>query len=242
MRVVHFVAGWAIALCVLVLRLTCRVRLHDDPRPALRMRRVPYAYAVLHAHQVAAVFAAEPGTGAMVSRSADGDLLVPSLRVRHVMPVRGSTRLRGRDKGGRAALERLIEHVRGGLPAYLAVDGPRGPRGEVNRGIALLAQATGAAVVAALPVPTRRWILSGTWDRLQIPKPFAAIDVHFRMLAPLGVAEEPEALRLRVQETLAALEHEHDAAEARLGAQAAARRREKLERERVASLLSASRL
>jgi hypothetical protein len=46
----------------------------------------------------------EPRMAAMVSRSADGDLLVPSLRLRRVEAVRGSTRKAGQDKGGRSAL------------------------------------------------------------------------------------------------------------------------------------------
>ena len=89
MPLLRFLLAWMAAAAVLVIRLTCRIRFHDDPRPALRARGVPYAYAFLHAHQIATVVVAEPGTGAMVSRSTDGELLIPSLRVRHVVAVRG---------------------------------------------------------------------------------------------------------------------------------------------------------
>ena len=235
MRVLRFLLAWAIALSLVVARWTCRFHWHNDPRPSLRADKRPYAYAIAHCHQVAAVIGSEKGTGAMISRSVDGDLLVPSMRLNGVTPVRGSSRSKGQDKGGAAALDKLIEHVRGGLPAYLAVDGPRGPRGFVNRGIAKLAMATNAAVIVAAPIPRWRWILTGTWDRFQIPKFFSRIDVHF--WEPL-VAEDGESLedfRLRIEDAMRMLEERHDPAEAALGRIAATKRRERLKREALAA-------
>src|SRR6185312_15492896 len=105
MRVLRKLIGWVIAMLVVVWRLTCRYRVVHDPRPALREAGTPYVYALLHAHQVAAVFVNdERRLAAMVSRSGDGELLVPSLKVRRVRPVRGSSRSATRDKGGREAL------------------------------------------------------------------------------------------------------------------------------------------
>jgi lysophospholipid acyltransferase (LPLAT)-like uncharacterized protein len=228
--ILRFVTGWLLAIAVIFLRWSCRIRLHDDPRPGLRQAKTAYAYAILHGHQLGAVLAAEAGTAAMVSRSADGDLLVPSLRVCGVKAVRGSSRLLGRDKGGSQALAKLIDHVRDGAPAYFAVDGPRGPRGEVGLGIAILARATGAAVILAIPVPRRRWILTRAWDRFQIPKPFTRIDAYFSAPLLCGPNEDAEVFRARVQESLRALERQHDAREADLGVEAAARQRDKLSR------------
>ena len=208
-------AGWLAAMVVLALRATCRVRFVDDPRPALRAAGRPYAYAFLHAHQVATVVAAERGTAALVSRSADGDLLVPSLRVRGVVPLRGSTRSGARDKGGAAALGRLIAHTRAGWPAYFAVDGPRGPRGHVHRGVADLALAAGAAILPAVAVPSRRWIAARSWDRLQVPMPFTTVTIRFG--APIAPArgDDAEALRNRVAVALLELERKDDPEEAR---------------------------
>jgi lysophospholipid acyltransferase (LPLAT)-like uncharacterized protein len=210
----RLIVAWLAAAAVLVIRWTCRVRFHDDPRPALRTQRRSYAYAFLHAHQVATVVVAEPGTGAMVSRSADGDLLIPSLRVRHVVPIRGSTHQGARDKGGAGALAALVAHVRGGAPAYLAVDGPRGPRNQVRRGIAQLAQEADAAVLVAVALPTRRWILSRSWDRFQIPQPFSRIDVFFDRPTLPSEAASTEDLRVLINARLNALEALHDPAEA----------------------------
>jgi hypothetical protein len=100
-----------------------------------------------------------------------------------------------------------------GNPAYLAVDGPRGPRGRVQRGIAALAQRSDAAIICLVPVPSRRWILKKTWDRLQIPKPFARIDAYFAEPIYLRPSESDGQLRDRVEKTLHRLEQQFDCEE-----------------------------
>ena len=214
MAVYTVLTSWLVALGIQLLRITCTVRFHDDPRAALRERGQRYVYSVLHAHQVATIMVAERGTGAMVSRSPDGDVLIPSLRAGGVVPVRGSTRLGKRAKGGRAALEALIRHVRAGSPAYMAVDGPRGPRNGIQPGISVLSHRTGAAVLDLVTVPRRRWILERTWDRFQIPKPFSRIDLYFADPLFPREDEDIDAFGRRIEATLNDLEQKHDAAEA----------------------------
>jgi lysophospholipid acyltransferase (LPLAT)-like uncharacterized protein len=196
---------------VQALRRSCRVDRIADPRPALRNCRRPYVLALLHAHQFTALVAGdEPQLAAMLSRSRDGELLAPALRRVGVTPVRGSSRSGERDKGGRGALKALVEHLASGRPALLAVDGPSGPRGRVQLGIAELASRSGAAVVPVLPLASRRLRIRGSWDRLQIPLPFARIAVHFG--APLEQAggESVEALRDRIEAALSELESRLD--------------------------------
>jgi lysophospholipid acyltransferase (LPLAT)-like uncharacterized protein len=212
------VVAWLAAIAIVLLRATCRIRRFGDPRPALRSKSQAYAYSVLHAHQVCAIIDGEAGTGAMVSRSADGGLIVPSLRARGIVPVRGSTDDGQTDKGGRTAFLALVAHVRGGAPAYFAVDGPRGPRNHVQSGIALLSLKTGAAVLNIVAVPARRWILSGAWDRMQIPKPFTTINVYFGEPIVPRADEAVEAYRERIEKALSDLERLHDPSEAALAA------------------------
>jgi lysophospholipid acyltransferase (LPLAT)-like uncharacterized protein len=220
----RLLGAWLAAVAVLVIRLTCRIRFHDDPRPALRARGRLYAYAFLHAHQIATVMVAERGTGAMVSRSTDGAWLIPSLRVRGVVPIRGSTGRDGENKGGIAALSALVRHARGGAPVYLAVDGPRGPRNHVRRGIAQLAIELDAAILVAVALPSRRWILRGTWDGFQIPRPFCRIDVFFDPPTMPAPGVDADALRRLVSARLDALEAKHDPIEAGLAAHASRQR------------------
>ena len=210
--------GWLLGVLMRGWRLTCRVELFDDPRPALRERGIPYVYALLHAHQLSALIAndeAPGGLAAMVSRSADGDILAPILEARGVTPVRGSSQKRGKDKGGLAAVESLRQKLEERVAVLLAVDGPRGPRNHVRRGaIALAQQVEGAVVLPVVLVPSRRIVVTAAWDRLQIPLPFSKVRGWFA--APL----EPHdidgvgALRHEVQVILTALEKEYDPAEA----------------------------
>ncbi|MEM6330298.1 MAG: DUF374 domain-containing protein [Planctomycetota bacterium] len=211
---VRVLGGWVFALAMLTLRATCRVRVGHDPRPALREAGTPYVYSILHAQQAAAAINRERGTAAMVSASADGELLIRGFRAMGIRPVRGSNRSEDGDKGGRAALDAMVAHVRGGRPALIAVDGPRGPRNRARKGIAVLSRRSGAAVLNVVLVPRRRWVLSRAWDRMQIPKPFTTIDAYFAQ--PLGPAadESVEQYRARIEASLSALERRHDPGEA----------------------------
>lgn len=214
MKLFRPVAAWFAAIAIVLLRASCRIRRHDDPRADLRAQPRPYIYSVLHAHQVAAIIGGEPGTGAMVSQSIDGGIIVPSLRARGIVPVRGSTNQKGQDNGGHAAFNALIKHVQGGAPAYLAVDGPRGPRNRIHKGVALLSQKTGAVVLNIVAVPTRRWFLTHAWDRLQIPKPFATIHVYFGEPIFPRDGEGVDQYRERIEQALNELELKYDPAEA----------------------------
>jgi lysophospholipid acyltransferase (LPLAT)-like uncharacterized protein len=205
-----------IAMGMVVLRFTCRVRLHNDPRAALRAAGIPYVYSVLHAQQLAAATCGDRGTAAMVSQSQDGALVALGLKCVGIVPIRGSSQRRGRDHGGLAALNNLIAHVRGGGTAYLAVDGPRGPRNRVHKGIAVLSRQANAAVLNVVVVASRRSIIARSWDRLQIPWPFCRIDTYFAEPLHPQAGESAEAYRRRIEASLNAWERVHDPAEAAL--------------------------
>jgi lysophospholipid acyltransferase (LPLAT)-like uncharacterized protein len=204
------------AMILVVWRLTLRVRIEGDPRPALRAAGRRYVYAILHAQQLNFILLSDDvPILAMVSASRDGDWLVPICRARRIVPVRGSTRRRDEDKGGRAALAKLADGVRRGLPALLAVDGPRGPRNKVHWGVVDLARETDACiVVAGVFLSKRRFVLERTWDRTQLPRPFTTMRGRFR--PPIDPRDYPErdALRTRVAEELSALEQAFDPDEA----------------------------
>ncbi len=216
-RVIKILVGWTLGLCLVCWRRTCRYRVVNDPRSRLRARGTPYIYSLPHAHQVAAVFVNDESRGrlaAMVSRSRDGDLLVPSLTLRGVKVARGSTRKHGRDKGGRTAAMALGDLLMQGIPVLFAVDGPRGPRNHVNRGVADLARRAHAPILPTVVLPSRRWILAKTWDRFQIPQPFCTLSLIFADPIVARDGEGSEALRERVAEAMNELERRYDPVEA----------------------------
>jgi lysophospholipid acyltransferase (LPLAT)-like uncharacterized protein len=149
----------------------------------------------------------------MVSQSADGEILMLSFWALGIRAVRGSCSASGEAKGGRSALTELIGHVRGGMPALLAVDGPRGPRNRARKGIAVLSQQSGAAVLTVVARPSRRWIFSRAWDRFQIPMPFCQIDAYFAEPLHPEADESVELYRRRIEASLNQLESTWDAVE-----------------------------
>jgi hypothetical protein len=116
--------------------------------------------------------------------------------------IRGSS-----TRGGAEAFGELVKYLRGGGSLVWMPDGPKGPRHRASEGVLVLAQRAGARIVpAACAVAPRFRIRS--WDRMQIPAPFA------RMTAlggePLAVPEaagreERDALRLELERRLEAL-------------------------------------
>jgi len=201
--------SWMICAFVMLIRWTQRVRYHNDPRDILRANSKTYIYSFLHAHQLCMTICSEKGAGAMVSQSADGQLIVPALEMIGCVPVRGSKWRANGAKGGRKAIDALTDHVAGGRPAAIAVDGPRGPRGRVHKGVAAVSHRTGTAVINVVAVNSFKIVLSRTWDRMEIPLPFGHVDGYFADPIYPQEGEKLEAYRKRIEESLQALERKH---------------------------------
>ena len=75
-------------------------------------------------------------------------------------------------RGARAGLIQMIRAVRAGKSAAFTVDGPRGPIYEAKPGAVLLAAKANAAILPFSISLDRCWRLP-SWDRIEIPKPFA---------------------------------------------------------------------
>ena len=205
-------AAIVLGLYGVLLRCTCRVRLHHDQRAEARDRGYRCVFGTGHAYQIAGMVAAERGTGALVSRSRDGGLVVPMLKWCGHVPVRGSSGTGS--KGGGPALQALIKHVRGGQSAMLAFDGPSGPAGQVRKGLAMLAAKSDSAAFFALGKAQYRLILKNTWDRLQIPLPFSRIDLYLSEPLYLGSDESLEHFTQRLQKSWDQLQEKCDPQEA----------------------------
>lgn len=209
-RLFVWLGSMLIASYVLLIRWTCRMDWHNDQRPALAAEGKTIIYSLLHAHQIGVMMKADPGTAAMVSRSLDGQLIVPALKALRCVAIRGSKWRPWERKGGREAIDELTQHSLNGGPVAIAVDGPRGPRGKAHKGVAALSQATGAAVLNVVAIPSHRIVLRRTWDFMQIPLPFSTIKGCFAdPIYPIA-GEKLEAYRQRIELHLRALEAKFD--------------------------------
>ncbi|TRO96943.1 DUF374 domain-containing protein [Glycocaulis profundi] len=118
--------------------------------------------------------AAQPGA-ALISRSAEGEIIARAASLNGIASIRGSSRNRKKkaedDKGALTAYREMVRHLRAGGGMGITPDGPRGPRQRASMGPVQLASATGAPVIAVgLSLTPRR--LFNSWDRFLLPLPF----------------------------------------------------------------------
>jgi len=131
---------------------------------------------------------------AMVSASRDGGLLARVLEHFNVEPVRGSSSRRGAQ-----ALRELVSWGERDHDLAITPDGPRGPCYQVQEGVIATAQLTGFPIVPA--VYHLNWkVRVKSWDRFQIPLPFACCEVTTgRLMRVPREATEAEREELRRQ-------------------------------------------
>lgn len=230
MRTVFFLIGCLLTPLVFLLRWSCRVEFVNDPRPALRAANQPFVYTIYHAHMLWVLIGcrrSDVGTAIVISNSLRSEMLVPILRSHGLVPVRGSGRFLGRDRGDGSVLGELTAMMKNGNVPLLAVDGPRGPRGDVYPGIGALMQRSGAVAIFFTPVMRYRVILH-RWDRLQIPLPFVPGKAFWGESLKQETGETTQQLCQRLQVTLANAEEQNDPVEAAAGKIAAGRQRERL--------------
>ncbi len=140
----------------------------------------------------------------MISASKDGEWAAHIAHWLGFKNVRGSSRKGQIDKGGKRAMEKLIEKVKEGESAGMMADGPRGPAREIKPGAILIAQKTGRAILPQMWGCDRAWVFR-SWDRYLIPKPFAKISIiHGDPIYVPSEAneEELEAIRKEVSDKL----------------------------------------
>jgi lysophospholipid acyltransferase (LPLAT)-like uncharacterized protein len=199
-----------------LLHWTYRFEFHGTPNveAARRLGRGSYVFAIWHRNLFAGILA-QTGTPhtVIVSRSRDGDpVAFLCTRLGHVA-VRGSSKKRGVDKGGREAKDEMIERLAAGSPGAITVDGPSGPVHEVKPGIIEMARRAAVPIVPYVTIPSRCWTFN-SWDRFRLPKPFAKIFVYYGapyVIEPATTFEQFGGHQARIAGELMALEDAHQA-------------------------------
>jgi lysophospholipid acyltransferase (LPLAT)-like uncharacterized protein len=143
------------------------------------------------------------GIVVITSENFDGEWIAGIIERFGYRTARGST-----SRGGLKALLQLKRDLAAGKPAGFTVDGPRGPAQVAQPGAVWLAKSTGHPVLPFHLEADRYWSVN-SWDRTQIPKPFATVAIT--MGEPFTVREdaddaEIEAARLRLESRLKSLE------------------------------------
>ena len=145
------------------------------------------------------------GIVVITSENFDGEWIAGIIERFGYGTARGST-----SRGARRALLQLKRDMAAGKPAAFTLDGPRGPARVAQPGAVWLAKVTGNPIVPFHIESSRHWTLN-SWDRTQIPKPFATTSIAIG--EPLEVP--PDADTARLEEASRALEQRLQDLEAR---------------------------
>lgn len=137
--------------------------------------------------------------GLMISQSRDGDLISGVANRTGWHTPRGSS-----SRGGKQAMDAMIDHLKiHGFGAHI-LDGPRGPMGKVKAGVIKMALETNALIVPFYTQADQVWFFN-SWDRFMLPKPFARVKISFSDPIDLNqgeVASDFEILRLGLEQKM----------------------------------------
>jgi lysophospholipid acyltransferase (LPLAT)-like uncharacterized protein len=184
---VRALLGLALGVVARLWLATLRVRLEVHPELA-RHAEQPWVLAFFHGTQWPLLaWRRRRPTLVMVSHSADGSMQARALGVLGFLVVRGSS-----SRGGARALAAIVRRIRrGDVDAAFAVDGPRGPLGEVKPGAVLAARCAGGVLVPMGSAVLRGKTFTRAWDRFVLAWPFARVAVVLGApLAPSAGAAE----------------------------------------------------
>lgn len=126
----------------------------------------------------------------MASMSKDGELVARVAKTLGYMLVRGSD-----TRNGIQAAEKMVERIKEGCDAAIAVDGPTGKRHKVKKGIIGIAKLSGAAIIPVGVAVDRRWTFEKSWDGFQVAKPGAYVVAKYG--EPIKVPAETDGNELR---------------------------------------------
>ena len=195
-------AGWVIAVALRLVYRSLRVRLVDPADLVSRRVRGERMMAAFWHDGIALMPLLVTRLGwpgsvtVLLSWHRDAEIAARAMRHLGIHAVRGSS-----TRGGVGGLRGLLAARERGEDLAVVPDGPRGPRHRAKPGVIQIARATGLPLIAvgAAARPARRL---GSWDRLQLPLPFArvALVASTPVPVPRGGDEASEGA------TLAALE------------------------------------
>ena len=120
----------------------------------------------------ATVYFKRRGIVVITSENFDGEWIARIITRFGYGTARGSS-----SRGARKALLQMIRDIKS-QPVAFTLDGPRGPARVAQPGAVWLAKATANPIIPFHIEANRHWTMT-SWDRTQIPKPFATIALAF---------------------------------------------------------------
>lgn len=157
-----------------LLGMTWRVRIIGRDRLFVRPAGTdPVVFALWHGQMLPILYAHGMRCGILISEHRDGEIIARIVEMFGHFAVRGSS-----SRGGTRALLEAVKQVRDGTDMVFTPDGPRGPLHSYAPGPLILAHRAQVPIVTITAHADRCWRLK-SWDRFEIPKPFARVTVLY---------------------------------------------------------------
>lgn len=159
-------------------------------------------FALYHAHQCGLYALRDrEKTTVMISNSNDGEIIAQAGAAMGLNVVRGS-----HNRKGAAATLELIDSIKAGNNGALTIDGPRGPKYKVKKGIVDIARLTGVPIVPmSWYSPSPFFLKFKTWDEFCFPLNCIKMKAIYGepIYVPFDADETAlENIRLKVEEEL----------------------------------------
>jgi len=168
-RFLIWLIGWAGYLLIRILGPTLRYTVSIEEGGPQHWYVAPAIYPFWHRCLIPACFLwRNKRIAVLTSTSFDGEYIARILLKFGYTPVRGSS-----TRGGVRGLLGMQQELESGHSVAFTIDGPKGPMYEAKPGPVLLARVTQLPIVCFHVALEDPWVLSKSWDRFMIPKPFS---------------------------------------------------------------------
>jgi lysophospholipid acyltransferase (LPLAT)-like uncharacterized protein len=111
---------------------------------------------------------------AFVSESNDGEILANILRKWNYNLIRGSS-----SKGGKEALDRIVNDTESDKSVVITPDGPRGPAYELKNGALIISISKNYEIIPVKIHYNKKFLFKKSWDKFEIPLPFTKCYIRF---------------------------------------------------------------
>ena len=208
-RFLIWLIGWAGYFLIGILGPTLRYRVSIEEGGPEHWYVAPAIYPFWHRCLIPACYMwRRKRIAVLTSTSFDGEYIARILGRMGYTPVRGSS-----TRGGVRGLLGMQQELESERSVAFTIDGPKGPMYEAKPGPVLLARVTGLPIVCFHVALEDPWVLSKSWDRFMIPKPFSRTLVRISKLIHVPPDADLDHSRDEMQ---AALDRAREYAEANL--------------------------
>lgn len=182
--------AWILAFFMRLYAWTLRRRIQDPHGILASLKDSPVIFTLWHNRILLAApllpKAMRPLATVLVSASRDGEYISTILGRFGIRATRGSSSRRGAQ-----ALLELRHALDQGISPVITVDGPRGPCYTVHPGAIHLSRKSNCRLIPVSINYSRHWSLR-SWDKMQLPLPFARATIVFGAPVELPAESPPE--------------------------------------------------